>query len=132
MSRSLLHDREHTIIGTALRAHYNYKGTVKLADELSDVHGENGDVVVETSTQNTYVYCNDTWMLLSRGKHIQYESERDYDEDTPAEPRKVRSICSHCGGTLIPNLYSEITVCAYCDCANSTFVYKTDPEFNKI
>ena len=109
----------------------HYKGTVKNVNELLNIKGKNGDVMVETSTQNAYIYCNNTWMLLSKGKLIHYENERDND-DIPIEPRKVRSICSHCGGVLTPNLYNEITICDYCDCANSTFIYESDPEFNKI
>lgn len=127
----LLGKKTQQILTNYMDSTVHYKGTVKNANELLDIKGKYGDVMVETSTQKEYIYCNNTWIPLSEGKHIYYENERD-DDDIPAEPRKVRSICSHCGGVLVPNLHSEITVCDYCDCANSTFVYKIDPEFNKI
>jgi len=103
----------------------HYKGIIKITD-LENTQGNEGDVVVEESTQNAFVYLNSDWLPISLN-----DNEKS-DDNTPDKTRKVRSVCSHCGGVLVPNLYSEITTCAYCDCANSTFVYKTDPEFNKI
>ena len=94
--------------------------------DLENIQGNEGDIVIEEFTQNAFVYLNSNWLSISM------DDNEKGDDNTPNKNRKVRSICSHCGGTLVPNLYSEITTCTYCDCANSTFVYKTDPEFNKI